>query len=409
MPNLLVIGVLWAIAATLFALAQRQRGGPRATAPDSWREVIWREWRNGDDRELVERLYALLAGEPVPREYWSSLALFGAACGIAFGSLIGVLIVATPPTELGTAHAASIVLPSVLATAWLCGLQVYGAVRKMTWATCIGVQTFAYSLLLLMLVLLLMTVVSLAVAAVALAIALLMAFLLVRLLASLTEESHTMNAALVARAYSPLVRAFGLVHSLHLSLRRPLCFWWSSRPSVLQLWEALRQASAAGVAAQPDWEQCFSRTNENACSGEVAALVASLQADDWVERFAARTALALRSGESVLALAAAAGGPHSSLRTQARWVLRTIGEDTSSRLGDRAKTLWCPTCLVRCHKNRLPIPRLPALYYYGCRQCGQSRGLVERPGEVVAVLDETMAPGEVEDGGFLRANWLDRR
>jgi len=35
--------------------------------------------------------------------------------------------------------------------------------------------------------------------------------------------------------------------------------------------------------------------------------------------------------------------------------------------------------------------------------------LVERPGEVVAVLDETMAAAGVEEGGVLRANWLERR
>ncbi len=57
-----------------------------------WQQVIWREWRNCDDPDLAEQLFALVAGRPVGPGATASIIFLGALYGAAVGLLLGLFV-----------------------------------------------------------------------------------------------------------------------------------------------------------------------------------------------------------------------------------------------------------------------------------------------------------------------------
>jgi hypothetical protein len=53
----------------------------------SWRRIIWREWRNSDDPQYVERLFDLVAGSPATAPAALTLSVLGAVYGALWGLL----------------------------------------------------------------------------------------------------------------------------------------------------------------------------------------------------------------------------------------------------------------------------------------------------------------------------------
>jgi hypothetical protein len=135
-------------------------------------------------------------------------------------------------------------------------------------------------------------------------------------------------------------------------------------------------------------------------------LIESLHSEDWVERFTALHALVTLGGESVASLKAIAENRKSPQWPTVVWLLKSIAEDTTSRLKKNAPHLLCPRHLVRCSAHAVRLSEHTSFTYYGCRACGQSRAFLEWPGKVVAVLDVEMAEEWKQEDSTLRVNWL---
>ncbi len=70
-------------------------------------------------------------------------------------------------------------------------------------------------------------------------------------------------------------------------------------------------------------------------------------------------------------------------------------------------TLWW--LLSHCSVRQIVIKGRNTAYYYGCRECGQSRDFLHVPGQVIAVLDSTMEAKTQPIDDDLRANYLQHR
>jgi hypothetical protein len=172
---------------------------------------------------------------------------------------------------------------------------------------------------------------------------------------------------------------------------------------------ALQKACTLSPAARGIWTEPLHRVEEKEISpASPASLISRLSAPDWVERFAVRQALAKRGGEAAAPLVAIRQSD-GDLQTLAVWLLKSIAEETTSRLKKRASSLLCSHHLVHPHSHKVRLSWRSVISYYGCRACGQSREFLEWSGKVTAMLDAGMAHEQVEDGGVLRVNWSVRQ
>lgn len=128
---------------------------------------------------------------------------------------------------------------------------------------------------------------------------------------------------------------------------------------------------------------------------------------EWLGDLAATySALLALGGRAVPQLREVAVAPGHPLRYVAYQVLRDIGRETTRRLGHKSGAL-CPDCLVRYSLHRVSFP-LNAIFYYGCRACGQSQKFIEGH-HVVAVLDKSMAVEQARQVGVIQVNWFARQ
>jgi hypothetical protein len=114
-------------------------------------------------------------------------------------------------------------------------------------------------------------------------------------------------------------------------------------------------------------------------------------------------------GSAVPALYPIATDPHHKLQPYAESLLRSIATKTAAQLGWQKTNLLCPQCLVYCGVNKIELTALETVTFYGCRSCSQSDSFRDWKGQIVAVLDNTMAEELVEQNNVLTANWLIRR
>jgi len=133
-----------------------------------------------------------------------------------------------------------------------------------------------------------------------------------------------------------------------------------------------------------------------------------MTSDSWLCRLAARHLLVELGGECVALVAPYLSAQIPRTRGTAEWVLRCIADDTTRALARRAAHLLCPTCIVRCAKNPISVPGGRDLTYFGCRNCGRSRELLQWPGQIVAVLDTEVRRERAEEGDTMRVNWSER-
>jgi hypothetical protein len=199
---------------------------------------------------------------------------------------------------------------------------------------------------------------------------------------------------------------------VHLHRYRPLWFWWRGRPRRDQLERALRQAVEALPETRPVWDPAWQYLAEGLRQPDLLnQMITWLQSRDWLERFTARQLLVDTGGEAVPYLHSVATKITSPLRPTAVELLRCIEAETTARLAPRKHKLLCPRCLARCGLHKISLADVStsgtsAIWYYGCRACGQSWEFLE--GRVVAVLDKGMAE-EIEVAQDIRINWLSHR
>lgn len=173
---------------------------------------------------------------------------------------------------------------------------------------------------------------------------------------------------------------------------RRLYFWWSRRPPAGQIEAALRPHPLLDRLDQV-------REQDQ----PPAQLIKMLPTYNWQERFLARHQLVGLGSEAAPKLVSLTKSKANSLYPEALWLLRSIGYETTARLKPRATQLICPVCLTGCGPHR--ITWSPAISYYGCRTCGQSRRFYDCPEGVVAVLDEQQMEMTEFQAGRLRVHW----
>ncbi len=90
-------------------------------------------------------------------------------------------------------------------------------------------------------------------------------------------------------------------------------------------------------------------------------------------------------------------------------LLQDIAQETTTRLASKSSQLLCTYCLTRCTSHKLRLSWKKFIIYYGCRVCHQSRKFLDVGGEIVLVLDKTMATEFSREEGSLQVNWLIHR
>ncbi len=113
-------------------------------------------------------------------------------------------------------------------------------------------------------------------------------------------------------------------------------------------------------------------------------------------------------GEAIPALLQITDQKTHPLQQMAICLLSDIGQDTTHRLGRKASSIVCPTCMVYFAAHKIPRQPLNTTYY-GCRACRQSRDFKQWPGRIVAILDNTQTEHYSEVNGTLHVNWLQHR
>lgn len=97
------------------------------------------------------------------------------------------------------------------------------------------------------------------------------------------------------------------------------------------------------------------------------------------------------------------------LCSMASQILRDIELDTMARLGSNPSRFLCPRCFIRCTSRKREISMGNYVRYYGCRQCGCSRDVIDWPGQVAVVLDNRGGSESTIHQGVLRENWFRHR
>lgn len=183
---------------------------------------------------------------------------------------------------------------------------------------------------------------------------------------------------------------------------RRLLFWWQQRPATLQLEAALdHYAETAKLLKRLD--------DKRRELPAVEALLDNLGSSDWRKRFIAWFLLVDWGGEVLPELVSLLF--NNKVGPTVHWLIKSIGHETTTRLGHRAEEMINPdtgTCCVR-QAVRKPSDTALITHYYGCRMTGRSRGLLHCPQGVVAVLDEGGSEDFSYSNGQLRVNWLVRQ
>lgn len=114
-------------------------------------------------------------------------------------------------------------------------------------------------------------------------------------------------------------------------------------------------------------------------------------------------------GEAVPALQALLADESHPFHSVAPQLLSELAEATRQRWAERAERLRCSRCLGSCLAFQVRLSPLKNLTYYACQSCQQSQHFFTFAGQVIAVLDSTLAAERAEQADTLRVNWLARR
>jgi hypothetical protein len=110
-------------------------------------------------------------------------------------------------------------------------------------------------------------------------------------------------------------------------------------------------------------------------------------------------------GEAAIQLQPVVADKKHPLRGVAISILEDIGLQARIRLRHRYSSLLCPRCLVSYSAHQIQLTWWKSVTFYGCRTCTQSQEFIEKPPQLVALLDQEAAEQQQEDD-FLKVNWL---
>ena len=187
-----------------------------------------------------------------------------------------------------------------------------------------------------------------------------------------------------------------------------------NRPKLFELEDALYQINKITFSrlARETWAeplQGLRQSKDNPVSA--GKLVTQLNSRNWVTRFIARHTIVYLGGETIPFLVGRLSGQSEERSETIKWLLENIALETSKELPEQAFQLLCPNCVVMCGKNEIELIGNRSLTFYGCQRCCQSRKFIERPAQIVAMLDAKMRvrQRQNEKGEVLWINWLKRK
>ncbi len=187
-----------------------------------------------------------------------------------------------------------------------------------------------------------------------------------------------------------------------------------NRPNVSELENALYQINEISPSpfAQETWTKPLYNLRQSKNNPvSIEKLIAQLNSPNWVERLIARHTIVYLGGEAIRPLMGRLSDQSEEWPETIEWLLENIAIETSKELSKQASHLLCPNCVVTCGKNKVKLTWNQSLTFYGCQKCYQSRKFIERPEQIVAVLDADMKLQQKQNGKgeVLWVNWLERK
>ena len=184
---------------------------------------------------------------------------------------------------------------------------------------------------------------------------------------------------------------------------RGLLFWWWQRPFADELETALRKyAEGLNLLKHLDGKRQYRPILEGA--------LLNLRRTNWTERFIAWQLVVDCGSEAIPRLMTRLDDPE--LGPTVRWLIKSIGHETTTRLGYRAEQMINPDTFTCCGQHIVivnePINGCTLTHYYGCRVTGRSHELFFCPAGIIAVLDENWPDLFSYNDGQLRVNWFVR-
>jgi hypothetical protein len=327
----------------------RHSGDQLSTHSDralKWQEIIWREWRNSEDKEYAYQLYKSVVRHSKPWPVATLRIILGWVTSI--GCVGGQKLSGYDPSETAPF---SIGVTLGLIAALIVG-TVFGVGPGLVFGLMIGSTAF-YALMLA--------------------------------LAALPRWRER-----IAVAFDRWCK--------------------QEEPPMAQVEMALREAAAVWPQVRSTWaEPLHLLQKQKQQPDSLDSLMTDLQSNDWLTRFVARYGLVSLGGAAVESLQALAESRNIPLNRLAVRLLKSIEMETTARWAEKAATLLCPHCLVRCQAHLISLSWQPDLTFYGCRACNQSQEFLEGINHVVAVLDAVWLEAQLRQQETLRVNWLIRR
>jgi len=386
---------------------------------NDWRNIIWREWRNTDDEEYAQQLFELVADEPVGWGPTVIIILLSIAIALlvslSLTPIIGGIINIVAPDQMWIIFVWFILASIIGGLVGILGLSLLG--KDFSWRIWLGWLTPLESLsdmgknidpqnlrvqdsatVTWIIMLFLHPVINVVV-------------FLISTLIDWTNEKLRGEARNGIKFQGSLTNIVTDVSKKNVYQYRAWWFWWRKQPKMAEVEMALREAYEVQPEGNGAWtEPLHHLESQMEQSASPYKFIANLHSGYWATRFVARYTLVSLAGEAMEPLGNILKEKGTSMRkrTAAR-LLKNVEIETTTRLADKAATLACSQCVVRCHAHQIRLSLQKSFTYYGCRVCHQSREFIEFSGEVVAVLDQAWREEQSQQNGLLRVNWLTRR
>lgn len=183
---------------------------------------------------------------------------------------------------------------------------------------------------------------------------------------------------------------------------RVLWIWWKKRPFLSQLEKALKKVQ------NDEWIQIFSLLEKNKKEPPSSEeLISNLESLDWKERFMARHLLLYLGGEVVELLIKKLSAYTSPKNSTIVHLLQSIAYETQERLSFKADRLVCPYCMVYVGANQINFGKKNFIIFYGCRSCYQSRNFYDfKDTKIVLLLHQELEEEKILEDKVLKINWF---
>ncbi|MCS7279063.1 MAG: hypothetical protein NZ530_03265 [Thermodesulfobacteriaceae bacterium] len=433
---------------------------------DSWENIIWREWRNCEDRIYAQKLFELVAEKPVKvplmfiliiiigfyfgligglltgnlvinskllfyPEKWQlvwdiKFILGGILTGIGLGLLLWVLTL-----NLWTwRHFLSFMIPKVDPSVLFIGPIIVGIIYAFFYGPFIKIETnflnlFNFNLANPLLGSLFGGLFGVLMGGMVIGLVYgtlggLCGGIIIELFSSLSGYTPFSKISEELRGGLVLGVVFEFFFGLTLGVFYLLWTWiskgenlkWIDYGRSLWVWWRKRPMlseveKALHRAWSKEWIQTLFLLEKNKREFLTPELlISNLESENWQERFMARHLLLYLGGEGINLLVKRLSHP-SSVKNTILHLLKSIAYETEERLASKANWLICPKCMVHLGANQIRLDKKVVITFYGCRSCYQSRNFYNfRDNKIVMILDRELEEEKILEDKILRINWF---